>query len=136
MQNNYILIIVNALTVFSSHSISEFTHQPVSMNHNKGEEFLFTCSATNVDILTFLVNGVAVNADDGFTESATNTNGDLSTRSLTGTAQIQHNNTNISCSAIVFTPLTQISSNTAVLLVQGNENRHRFYYYSIYLMTH
>ena len=119
--NNYILIIVNVLTLFSSHSISVFTQQPVSMNYNKGEEFIFTCSATNVDLLNFLINGASANTDDGFTVTTT-TNGDISTRSLTGTAQIQHNETNISCTAIVLTPLTQIISNTAVLLVQGNEN--------------
>ena len=89
------------------------------MNYNKGEEFIFTCSATNVNLLNFLVNGVAVNTDDGFTESGTNTNGDLSTRSLTGTAQIQHNNTNISCVGVVFGG-DDVFSDVAVLLIQGN----------------
>ena len=89
------------------------------MNYNKGEEFMFTCSATNVDFLNFLVNEASVNTDDGFTVTPT-TNGNVSTNSLTGTAQIQHNETIISCVGIVSMPLTQIFSNTAVLLVQGN----------------
>ena len=118
---NYILIIVNALTLFGSHSISEFTQQPVSMNYNKGEEFIFTCSATNVDLLNFLVNGVQ-NNDEGFTETSTNTD-DLSTRDLTGTAQIQQNNTNISCVGSVIGGASVISD-IAVLLIQGNDNRH------------
>ena len=89
------------------------------MNYNKGEEFIFTCSATNVNALIFFVDGVAVNTGDGFTESETNTNGDLSTKCLTGTAQIQHNNTNISCVGFVIGG-DDVFSDVAVLLVQGN----------------
>ncbi len=100
----------------------KITQHPLSMNYIIGEEFLFTCSASNADLLDFLVNGMA--ADDnifinqGYTSSQVDINGDISMRNLTGSAQMQHNGTNISCVAINYR-LGNILSNVAVYLVQG-----------------
>ena len=111
------------MTLFSSHSISEFTQHPVSMNYNKGEEFIFTCSATNVDALVFFANGTQTSADQEFTQTQSIIPDGLSTSNLTGMALIQHNNTNISCVGVVIGG-DDVISDVAVLLVQGNDNRH------------
>ena len=94
------------------------------MNYTIGEEFLFTCSATtNVDALIFSVNGMnaadQIIIDQGYSQSGIVINGDLSTRQLTGTAQIQHNETNITCSAFK-SGQGDAASDIAVYKVQGN----------------
>ena len=107
-------------------SITEITQHPLSMIYNIGEEFLFTCSASDADLLHFLVNGTP--ADDetivnqGYTQSGVDINGDISMRNLTGIAQIQHNGTNIICAAVKLSPLEVAISNVAVYQVQGNNN--------------
>ena len=107
-------------------SITEFTQHPLSMNYIIGEEFLFTCSASNADILNFFVNGMNAGdetiIDQGYTQSGVDINGGILMRNLTGTAQIQHNGTNITCAAVKLSPLEDAISDIAVYLVQGNNN--------------
>ena len=91
------------------------------MNYNKGEEFLFTCSATNVDALIFFANGTQPSADQEFIQTPSIIPDGLSTSNLTGMALIQHNNTNISCFGAVVGG-DDVISDIAVLLVQGNNN--------------
>ena len=93
------------------------------MNYIIGEEFLFTCSASNADMLNFLVNGMGVDIDtihQGFTQTPVISNGDISMTTLIGIAQRQHNGTNITCNAVKYTPLEHDFSDTAVYQVQGN----------------
>ena len=104
-----------------------FTQQPLSMNYIIGEEFLFTCSASNADILSFLVNGISAGneiiIDQGYTESGIDDNGDILARNLTGIAQIDYNGSNISCVAVSFVQVdTVFISNVAVYQIQGNNN--------------
>ena len=106
------------------------------MNYIKGDEFLFTCSATNVDALVFLANGTQPSADQEFIQTQSIIPDGLSTSSLTGMALIQHNNTNISCVGPVFGE-DEVISRIAVLLVQGdNDNNYncayKFYCYCNY----
>ncbi len=93
------------------------------MNYIIGEEFIFTCSASNADILSFRVNGKNAANDiivnQGYSQSDIAMNGDTSMRNLTGTAQILHNGTSISCTAVTITPFGTVFSNVAVYQVQG-----------------
>ncbi len=95
------------------------------MNYIIGEEFLFTCSASDADILNFLVNGINaaddIIIDQGYTQSGVDTIGGILTRNLTGTAQIQHNGTNITCAAVKIGQ-GDTTSNIAVYRVQGNNS--------------
>ncbi len=94
------------------------------MNYIIGEEFLFTCSASNANALLFFVNGMAANdeiiIDQGYTQSGVDINGDISMTNLTGTAQIQHNGTNITCVAVKIGQ-GDTTSNISVYRVQGND---------------
>ncbi len=107
-------------------SITEITQHPLSMIYINGEEFLFTCSASNADLLNFLVNGTPaadeIIDDQGYTQSVVDMNGDILMRNLTGTAQTQHNGTNITCAAVKLSPLEDAISDIAVYQVQGNNN--------------
>ena len=107
------------------HSISEIIQHPLSMNYIIGEEFLFNCSASNADLLNFLVNGMAADSDtirhQGFTQTPVISNGDISMTTLIGIAQIQHNGTNVTCSAVNLL-LGNVFSNIAVYQVQGNND--------------
>ena len=106
-------------------SITEITQHPLSMIYIIGEEFVFTCSASNADVLLFFVNGMAAGdeiiIDQGYTQSGIDINGGIWMRNLTGTAQIQHNGTNITCVAVKIGQ-GDTTSNISVYRVQGNDN--------------
>ena len=94
------------------------------MNYIIGEEFLFTCSARNANLLKFLVNGMAADIntiyDQGFTQTPVDTDGDISMITLIGIARIQHNGTNVKCAAVNFLH-GNVFSNVAVYQVhQGS----------------
>ncbi len=95
------------------------------MSYNKGEEFIFNCSASNADLLNFFVSGKLADneiiSDQGFTQTTVISNGDISMTTLIGIAQIQHNGTNVKCSAVNFLH-GNVFSNIAVYQVQGNND--------------
>ena len=94
------------------------------MNYIIGEEFVFTCSARSANLLNFLVNGMAADINtirhQGFTQTPVISNGDISMTTLIGIAQIQHDETNVTCLAVNFLH-GNVFSNVAVYQVhQGS----------------
>ena len=72
--------------------------------------------------MSFLVNNEEATDGDVMSKGfavTTNRDGGYRTAELQATAYSYNNNTNITCRATTYTPLTAVSSNTAVLLIQG-----------------
>ena len=103
------------------YTIPDITVQPVSINTTLNSTVTFTCEAI-ADELTFRVNKEAATdapvMSKGFAVT-TNNDGGYRTAELQATAYSYNNNTNITCRAITDVPLTSVSSNIAVLLIQG-----------------
>ena len=99
----------------------DITVQPVSINATLESTVTFTCEAI-ADELSFRVNNKAATDADvinkGFT-ALTNNTGGIRRGELRAIAYDINNNTNITCRAITYVPLTAVSSNIAVLLIQG-----------------
>ena len=98
-----------------------FTVDPVSINTTLNSTVIFTCEATAVDELTFIVNEESANhgVHKGFTQS---TSGSyyFKTGRLQAIAYDINNNTNIRCRASNDVPTVRYSE-TALLLIQGSE---------------
>ena len=73
--------------------------------------------------MSFLVDTIAANRDEirtrGFSDDAFGIGGGALRGVLSAKAYDINNNTNISCRATTFTPLTANTSDTATLLIQG-----------------
>ena len=102
------------------HAFTDITVQPVSINTTLNSTVIFFCEAI-ADELTFRVNNESATdagvISKGFT-IITNINGGIRRGELQAIAYDFNNNTNITCRAITDQP-TLVSSNTAVLLIQG-----------------
>ena len=96
------------------------TH-PISQNVSLNSTATFTCVASDAAIIVFYVNTItAANpsiSSKGFDLLTETTVNNTVTRSLTATAFVGNNNTNISCEAFPSSPNSE--SNTALLLIQG-----------------
>ena len=103
------------------YAIPDITVQPVSINATLNCTVTFTCEAI-ADAVSFLVNNEEATDGDVMSKGfavTTNRDGGYRTAELQATAYSYNNNTNITCRATTYTPLTAVSSNTAVLLIQG-----------------
>lgn len=76
-----------------------------------------------VDEILFRVNETFANeqsvADKGFTQSSEVVLNSVGSRNLTANPSIIYNNTNITCLGIKKSPLSIVTSDIALLLVQG-----------------
>ena len=114
--SNSIITILSSLLVILVHPLS------VNITVNSGQ-VNFNCTA-KAQILIFIVNNTP--ADDanifskGFHQQDTeHINNTIRRRVLLVDPRKGKNNTNISCVAITTSPLTDDTSNTAILLIQG-----------------
>ena len=113
-----------------------FTVDPVSINTTLNSTVIFTCKATDVDVLIFTVNGVQadhIKFKKSFTESTSDSNG-LKTGRLQAIAYDFNNNTNIACRGERGDSNDNFESNDskpALLLIQGSE---RLFGQSVYFI--
>ena len=99
----------------------DITVQPVSINTTLNSTAAFTCEAIADELIFRVNNKAATDADvisKGFALLTSGTGG-IRRGELRAIAYDFNNNTNITCRAITDEPLTAVSSNTAVLLIQG-----------------
>ena len=104
--------------------IIEFLTHPDNITVVHGTEVEFSCVAINLDILSFLVDGIAATErsviDKGFIELVTeDIDPTTRRRNLTATALTQYNNTKIQCVIFDIGNAEQQLSDNGTLFVQG-----------------
>ena len=100
--------------------ITDITGHPQSVNISLNGVAVFNC--TYVPLLIWLADGVdqIVNGSNGY-KFSTMPHGlpNIRTTTLEVTASVDNNNTNITCTAFSFSPLSNSKSEPALLLIQG-----------------
>ena len=99
------------------------TTEPDSLNVSLNSIATFTCSSFGANFIFFTIDEVpvteGVNADRGLNEGIQSVINGTRYRNLTVEAKVINNNTNISCTSVIGSDVTE--SEPALLRIQGNK---------------